>query len=80
MFKMTVIYKVPADVNAFADWYKGHTELAKKVPLTKEIRISKIIAPRKEPIVIMSAIFHQRFGAKATDATVKGAIGTIKRM
>lgn len=42
MFKMTAIYKVPSDVNAFADWYAGHTELAKKVPLTKEIRISKI--------------------------------------
>lgn len=42
MFKMTVIYKVPTDINAFNDWYVGHTEIAKKVPLTKEIRISKV--------------------------------------
>ena len=42
MFKMTAIYKMPADVNAFADWYASHTELAKKVPLTKEMRVSKI--------------------------------------
>jgi uncharacterized protein (TIGR02118 family) len=42
MYKMIAVYKVPADVNAFADWYKGHAELAKKVPLTKEIRLNKI--------------------------------------
>ncbi len=42
MFKMIAIYKVPADVNAFSDWYKGHTEIAKKVPLVKEFRFSKI--------------------------------------
>ena len=43
MFKMTAIYKMPADVNAFADWYASHTELAKKVPLTKEIRVSDFV-------------------------------------
>lgn len=42
MYKMIAIYKMPADVNAFNDWYKGHTELAKKVPLVKEFRFSKI--------------------------------------
>lgn len=42
MFKMIAIYKAPADVNAFNDWYKGHTEIAKKVPLVKEFRFSKI--------------------------------------
>lgn len=42
MFKMIAIYKVPADVNAFGDWYKGHMEIANKVPLVKEIRVSKI--------------------------------------
>ena len=42
MFKMIAIYKVPADVSAFNDWYKGHTEIAKKVPLVKEFRFSKI--------------------------------------
>ena len=42
MFKMIAIYKTPADVNAFADWYKGHTELMKKVPLVKEVRMNKI--------------------------------------
>jgi uncharacterized protein (TIGR02118 family) len=42
MFKMIAIYKMPADVNAFEDWYKGHTEIAKKVPHVKEFRFSKI--------------------------------------
>ncbi|MBC7712541.1 MAG: EthD family reductase [Rhizobacter sp.] len=42
MFKMIAIYKVPADINAFNDWYVSHTEIAKKVPLTKEIRISRV--------------------------------------
>jgi uncharacterized protein (TIGR02118 family) len=42
MFKMIAIYKVPTDINAFNDWYVSHTEIAKKVPLTKEIRISKV--------------------------------------
>jgi uncharacterized protein (TIGR02118 family) len=39
---MIAIYKMPADVNAFNDWYKGHAEIAKKVPLVKEFRFSKI--------------------------------------
>ena len=42
MFKMIAVYKVPADVNAFGDWYKGHTELVKKVPLVQEVRYNKI--------------------------------------
>jgi uncharacterized protein (TIGR02118 family) len=42
MFKMIAVYKVPADVNAFGDWYKGHTELVKKVPHVKEVRNNKI--------------------------------------
>ena len=42
MFKMIAIYKIPADINAFNDWYKGHTEIAKKVPLVKEFRFSKV--------------------------------------
>ncbi|MBP9680179.1 MAG: EthD family reductase [Bacteriovorax sp.] len=42
MYKMIAIYKMPADVSAFSEWYKGHTEIAKKVPLVKEFRFSKI--------------------------------------
>ena len=42
MFKMIAVYKVPADVNAFQDWYQGHTELVKKVPHVKEVRMNKI--------------------------------------
>ena len=42
MFKMIAIYKVPTDVNAFNDWYKNHTEIAKKVPLVKEFRFTKV--------------------------------------
>lgn len=42
MFKMIAIYKMPSDVNAFNDWYKGHTELVKKVPHVKEVRMNKI--------------------------------------
>lgn len=42
MFKMIAIYKVPADVSAFSDWYEGHSEIAKKVPLVKEFRFTKI--------------------------------------
>lgn len=46
---MTVIYKAPANPAAFNDWYKGHTELAKKVPFTKEIRLSKVTGSPKGP-------------------------------
>ena len=42
MYKMIAIYKTPSDVAAFDDWYKGHTEIAKKVPLVKEFRFTKI--------------------------------------
>ena len=42
MYKMIAIYKMPADVIAFEEWYKGHSEIAKKVPLVKEFRFSKI--------------------------------------
>ncbi len=42
MFKMIAIYKMPADVNAFGDWMKGHAELVKKVPHVKEVRMNKI--------------------------------------
>ncbi len=42
MFKMIAVYKVPADVNAFGDWYKGHTELVSKVPHVKEVRMNKV--------------------------------------
>ncbi len=42
MFKMIAMYKTPTDVNSFEDWYQGHKELAKKVPLVKEFRFSKI--------------------------------------
>lgn len=42
MYKMIAVYKVPSDINAFNDWYKGHMEIAKKVPLVKEFRFSKI--------------------------------------
>ncbi len=42
MYKMIAIYKMPADVAAFDDWYKGHTEIAKKVPHVKEFRFTKI--------------------------------------
>lgn len=49
MFKMTAIYKVPADTNAFNEWYKTHTEIAKKVPLTKEIRITRISGGPRGP-------------------------------
>ena len=42
MYKMIAIYKMPADVNAFGDWYKGHAEMAKKVPHVKEFRFTKV--------------------------------------
>lgn len=42
MYKMIAIYKTPADPTAFDQWYKTHSELAKKVPLVKEFRFSKI--------------------------------------
>lgn len=42
MYKMIAIYKTPADTQAFDQWYKTHTELAKKVPHVKEFRFSKI--------------------------------------
>lgn len=42
MFKMIAIYKVPTDVNAFSDWMKGHTELVRKVPHVKEVRMNKV--------------------------------------
>ena len=42
MYKMIAIYKTPADTEAFDQWYKNHTELAKKVPHVKEFRFSKI--------------------------------------
>ena len=42
MYKMTAIYKTPADTQVFEQWYKNHMEIAKKVPLVKEFRFSKI--------------------------------------
>ena len=42
MFKMIAVYKVPTDVNAFNDWFKAHNEIAKKVPLVKEFRYTKV--------------------------------------
>lgn len=42
MYKMIAIYKTPADTAAFEQWYKNHIEIARKVPLVKEFRISKI--------------------------------------
>ncbi len=42
MYKMIAIYKMPADINTFEDWYKSHMEIAKKVPLVKEFRVSKV--------------------------------------
>jgi uncharacterized protein (TIGR02118 family) len=42
MYKMIAIYKTPADAQAFDQWYKSHLEIAKKVPLVKEFRFSKI--------------------------------------
>lgn len=42
MYKMIAIYKMPADVNSFNDWYKGHAEIAKKVPHVKEFRFTKV--------------------------------------
>lgn len=42
MYKMIAIYKMPADVNAFNDWYKGHAEIARKVPHVKEFRFTKV--------------------------------------
>ena len=42
MYKMIAIYKVPTDINAFTEWYKNHTEIAKKIPLVKEFRFTKI--------------------------------------
>ncbi|AUN98076.1 EthD family reductase [Bacteriovorax stolpii] len=42
MFKMIAVYKVPTDVNAFADWFKGHTELVRKVPHVAEVRMNKV--------------------------------------
>lgn len=42
MYKMIAIYKMPADITAFDSWYKGHTEIAKKVPLVKEFRFTKV--------------------------------------
>lgn len=42
MYKMIAIYKTPADTALFGEWYKSHTEIAKKVPLVKEFRFSKI--------------------------------------
>ena len=42
MYKMIAIYKVPTDVNAFEDWYKGHMEIAKKVPNVLEFRLNKV--------------------------------------
>ena len=42
MYKMIAIYKTPADTEAFDQWYKRHSEIAKKVPLVKEFRFSKI--------------------------------------
>lgn len=42
MFKMIAVYKVPADVNGFNDWFQGHAELVKKVPHVKEVRMNKV--------------------------------------
>lgn len=42
MFKMIAVYKTPADVNAFGDWFKGHSELVRKVPHVKEVRMNKV--------------------------------------
>ena len=49
MYEMIAIYKNPASVESFEEWYKGHTEIAKKVPLVKEFRFTKITGgPRGE--------------------------------
>jgi len=42
MFKMIAIYKTPADLNAFDEWYKGHREIVKGVPFVKEFRFTKV--------------------------------------
>lgn len=49
MYKMIAIYKTPSDLNAFDQWYKNHTEIAKKVPLVKEFRFSKITGGPRGP-------------------------------
>ena len=46
---MIAIYKSPADVNAFADWMKGHAELVKKVPHVKEVRMNKVTGTPRGP-------------------------------
>jgi uncharacterized protein (TIGR02118 family) len=42
MYKMIAHYKMPANIEAFDEWYKSHTEIAKKVPLVKEFRFTKV--------------------------------------
>ena len=42
MYKMIAIYKTPADKESFDQWFKNHAEIAKKVPLVKEFRFSKV--------------------------------------
>lgn len=42
MYKMIAIYKTPSDPAAFDQWFKGHAEITKKVPLVKEFRFSKV--------------------------------------
>ncbi len=39
---MIAVYKTPTDVNAFNDWFKGHTELVRKVPHVKEVHLNKV--------------------------------------
>jgi uncharacterized protein (TIGR02118 family) len=49
MYKMIAIYKTPADASAFDQWYKNHTEIAKKVPNVKEFRFSKVTGGPRGP-------------------------------
>lgn len=63
MFKMIAVYKQPADVNAFNDWYKGHTELVKKVPHVVEVRNNKISGgPRgaSDIYMIVEVLFNNK--------------------
>jgi uncharacterized protein (TIGR02118 family) len=50
MYKMIIVYKVPADKAQFDKWYyESHLEIAKKIPLVKEVRLNKITGgPRGE--------------------------------
>lgn len=42
MYKMIAIYKTPADIGSFDQWFQNHEEIAKEVPLVQEFRFSRI--------------------------------------